>query len=166
MAFRYFNWLLFLFTWSYTALGATAALFDLPTGWAMAEPTGMPEGCLLCAGKKGPGRVSPNANLLTEPFSGTTADYVACVKERHSSYYARTVNEIKWREIGQIPTPAGNAVLLHLDVATILGDVSVLQALLVKEGVAYTVTTGVSKENFGEVSSDFLHIIRSLRIIE
>lgn len=141
-----------------------AAFFELPPGWHLAEPNGMPEECLLCARKKGPGRVAPNANLTSEPYDGTTTDYSQCVKERHACYYARTVNDIKCREVGRVPTPAGTATLLHLDVSSILGDVSILQALLVKDGTAYTLTAGVSKEAFGQASSDFLQIIRSLNV--
>jgi hypothetical protein len=171
------NWLLLLFTATssilcaneeITPLRVTArnATFDLPSGWVITEPAGMPEGCILCARKKDKdtGRVVPNASISWEPFQGTTSEYVNCVKQRHSSYYAQTVSEIKCREVGTVPTPAGTAALLHLDVSSVLGEVSLLQALLVRDGVAYAVTTGVSKECFGQASSDFLQIIRSFTV--
>lgn len=85
--------------------------------------------------------------------------------------YLRSVQKIqeedpgrRWRKLGTLTTRAGSAFLTSIDMETPLGNVRLLQAILLREKTAYLLTGAALQEEFPLYQETFLDAFRSFTL--
>lgn len=133
-----------------------AVYFIPPEGWRLAEDEKLGQHVKLMVVGKATNQFPPSINLSTEPYRGTLKDYLKIVKSINDA------KGLKWQNLGTIQTKAGEASLSQLDTKNQWGDVRMLHAILVKDGIVYILTAASLKEEFSSHYKAFIDAIRSL----
>jgi hypothetical protein len=134
-----------------------AILITPPKGWQAADPALLPPKVKFMVVGKGKGTYPPSINLGTEPYKGTTKDYLKMVKQVNESLGAEC------KDLGKIKTKSGSASLSQVDMNTEWGPVRMLHVVLVKNRTVYVITAGALKNEFHHYYKDFFDTIKSIR---
>jgi hypothetical protein len=104
----------------------------------------------------------PRVSLATEDDAGTSVkEYVKQVKELQ-----KTDPSIKeWRDLGPLKMQGGMGRLIEMQSSCALGDIKIMQAILLKNQTAYILTASALKKDFPSVQSQVLKTFQSLTLI-
>lgn len=119
-------------------------------------------------GAKGPGKGIDQATLAVNvmPCEMEQEEFTEMCREAMENLRLQVAGNVRCQPMGQVETKAGKAELTMMEMERSGGDVKMLQAVLVRDGQAYQVTTSAALSDFGERYSDFLEMIRSFSISE
>ena len=134
-----------------------AILFDPPSGWHYGNLKDLPPSVKAMVIGKGKREYPPSINLGMEKYGGTLKDYLKIVKRLNEE------QNFAWKDLGTIPTGAGDASLSQLDMRTEWGNVRMMHVILVREGYAYVMTAAALRDEFSLYYQDFFKTMRSLR---
>ncbi len=133
--------------------------FVPPKDWKKVDSEHLPASVksgYLCKGEKG---FCPSLNLAVEKVKSTQEQYIKSVRKIHE------LNpQNRWRNLGSFQTTEGDAILTEIDTKNKLGDVRLLQLILVKEGYAYILTASALKEEFGKHCKEFQQSFKTFQI--
>jgi hypothetical protein len=101
----------------------------------------------------------PSINLAIENTYLTQDEYIAVVEENNKKEH-----DTLWSNIGKIQSKAGLMTLTQLDIKTSWGEARLFQAILVKKGKAYVLTTTAQLNEFAHFSEEFQKSIESFQI--
>jgi hypothetical protein len=132
-------------------------LFSPPKDWQAAKPKELSEYVQIGFVGKGSDAFCPSISLATEEIDCGLRDYVQAVKEIHLSE-ANTA----WRDLGALETPAGKGRLVQITTPSSWGDLTVLQAIFVKEQTAYILTASLLKKDLPLLQKEVLSTFRSI----
>lgn len=138
-----------------------ACHFDVPKGWEMVDPKVLlPEVKVMVKGKAlKANHLPPSINLALEETSLSLEEYLDAIKVMNTPDRNR-----KWSRMGSIHTKAGDMALTQLDLTSKWGDVRMIQALMIKNCVAYVITATSQLSEFSQFSKEFFSAIRSFGI--
>lgn len=135
-----------------------AVIFTPPQGWNVADKSKLPPSVLVMIVGKGAHEMPPSIHLTTEEYKGTLKEYMEIVKQ---------INRSKgndWKDLGTLNTEAGPASLSQADMKTEWGDVRMMHAILLRDGIVYNLTAASLKSEFSKFYKDFFQALRSLKI--
>ncbi len=135
-----------------------AALFTPPEGWLASDPDTLPphvHGMVV-----GPAKsfFPPSINLGTENFLGSETEFLERIRKSND------LQGFETKDLGKIRTQAGNAHLIQVDTKSEWGDLRLMQAFFLKEGIAYILTAAALRDEFSAYYKEFFQGIRSFRI--
>ncbi len=143
-----------------TALAVALALcFTPPVDWQEVDAKYLAPSVksgYLCKGKKG---FCPSLNLAVEKIVSDQEHYLKSVKKIHEMN-----PQNRWRNLGPFKTREGDGVLTEIDTKNKLGDVRLLQMILVKDGYAYVLTASALKDEFADHYKEFQESFKSFQI--
>lgn len=120
----------------------------------------LPEVKVMARGKaKSDASLPPSINLAMEETQMTMPEYLEEVR----AMYAHDRNK-RWASIGTLTSKAGVMALTQLDQNTKWGDVRMLQAILIKDAVAYVITATAQVSEFTGFSKEFLSCMQAFEI--
>ncbi len=180
--YKYFIWLVALFTFCFAPLDAAKRKassktpkppqptlespqkkpFSIipPKGWeCIDDKKQLPAKVELVFIGTGKGQFTPSLNLATEETSLSVVEYVKLAQMHHASQ-----GETTCRSLGTLETQEGPAHMLQIDRNTQWGVVRFIQGTVIKNGVAYVITTTCLQEDFIDLSPHFLRAIQSFTI--
>jgi hypothetical protein len=146
----------------FTLFASLICIFQPPTDWEIAHlKTPTPE---IQIGFLGKGSASaefrPSINLAVEEIDGTLKEYVKAVKAIHTAE-----PKTQWRDLGKFATRAGEGRLTEISKSSVWGEMKIFQAIVVKEGTAYILTSAVLKEDLAKFRPAILDAFRSLALV-
>lgn len=103
----------------------------------------------------------PSMNLAIEKINVSLNEYVKAVKKLHE-----IDSNTRWRDLGNLKTPAGMARITEIDTKTKWGPVRMLQLILVSEGNAYILTAAAPKEDFSRLYPSLKKSFHSFTLTE
>jgi hypothetical protein len=133
--------------------------FIPPKNWTLVNPSLAPSNVKIAFIAKEKKSFCPSLNFVTENTSLNLSEYLQAVRSLHIADKAN-----RWRILGPLHTKAGKAVLTEIDTETPKGKARLLQAILLKNSVAYILTAALSQETFGLFQKEVLESFRSLSI--
>jgi hypothetical protein len=140
--------------------GANIAYFIPPNGWECIVAQ-KPDPCVQIAFVgKGETNFRPSLNLAIEEIDVSLKEYLKDVREIHE-----TEMNVQWRDLGPFTFGSGKGRLTEITSSSAIGDVKMLQAILVQDGCAYILTGAVLKKEFLAMQKTLLSAIRSLTIV-
>ncbi len=132
----------------------------VPDGWeCVTDQSQLPKKVQLIAISPTKTKFTPSINIASEETDQSLADYVDTAKLYHESD-----GETHVTKLGQIPTQAGQALLLQIDRKTDFGMVRFLQASVILNHVAYVVTATCLRDEFANYCSPFFDSIKSFEV--
>lgn len=133
-------------------------IFTPPPYWEIADPKMLSKRTLLGFLDKRKSGFCPSINLTTEAVDLPPQKYLEIVKKNCSR------KQQQWRYLGKIQTKAGEADLTEIETKTKFGVARLLQMILIKDQVAYILTAGALKQEFGKHASSIETAFRSLNL--
>lgn len=143
------------------ALSAQAEISLVPPkGWeCIQDPQQLPQKILRIYVGVGKGSFTPSINIANEETKVGIEEYLRLAKSYHESQ-----SIAKCAFMGKIETKAGPAHLLQIDTATQWGNVRFIQAILIKDSLAYVITATCLQQEFSVFSAQFLKSVQSFSI--
>lgn len=138
---------------------AAIGLFTPPASWQACKPNNTSDYVHVGFVGKGSGLYAPSLTLATEPVDCSLQEYVKAVKAIH----LEEPNN-KWHDLGAIQAKIGRGKLIQITSPSPHGETVVLQALFVKDRMAYVVTAGVLKEDLVQCKNEILAAFRSFDV--
>lgn len=133
-----------------------------PQGWECIQDTEqLPKKVILVYIGSGNGALAPSLNVACEETTMTIKEYVTLAKAYHESE-----GDTRCSLLGTLETKAGTAHMLQVDRSTQWGNVRFIQAVLLRESMAYLITATCIQEEFSSLSSQFFKAIQSFTFIE
>jgi len=129
-----------------------------PQNWQMANPEELSPRVKLMVVGKSQTHYPPSINIGTEPYKGTTRNYLLMVKRVNESLGSQ------WKDLGNIQTQSGKASLSQVDMNTEWGPVRLMHVILVKNRTVYVVTAGALKEEFSLYYREFFDAFKSIKL--
>lgn len=142
-------------------VGNPIPIFSPPASWQYVHPKKPTEYILASFVGNGSGSFHPSINLAIEETELSLKDYVKAVKAVHT----REPNT-KWRDLGPFSMKAGQGRLTEISSQNPGGEIKVLQAIFVKDNIAYILTCSMLKKEFPEIQKDVLNSLQSLFLSE
>lgn len=131
-----------------------------PQSWEIAQPKHLSAHVQVGFIGKGSTDFRPSINLAFEAVDDVKMkEYLKAVKELHLAQ-----PNTKWRDLGKFPMQAGDGRLTEITTTSPWGEVKMLQAILIKEGMAYILTSAVLKSDLQKFQTDILKSFRSLSL--
>lgn len=143
------------------AFSDTYYFFKPPKGWKVANPDLLSESVEVGFIGKSTFKFKPSINLATEKVSLSLENYMKEVKKIYQN--DRTTS---YRDLGSLPTKAGQSRLLEITKKTKFGQVKMLQAILVKNNKAYVLTGAMESKGFIEMYNIFIKAFQSFTFTE
>ncbi len=137
-------------------MGAQVLYFTPPEGWQPARSQGASPYIQIAFVGRGDAQFNPSLNLAIEETNASLKQYVKAVKAIHLSQ-----PETKWLDLGPFQMRAGSGHLIQLEMPSVLGPQSVLQAILVREGRAYILTGACLKAELPQFRSSLIEAFHS-----
>lgn len=134
--------------------------FIPPANFEAADPKNLSFEVQIGFVKKG-SSFNPSINLAEEKTGASLKEYVKAIKNN----YKNDKNSFL-RELGTIETKAGRAALIEISSFSGGGQIRLMQAVLVSEGMAYVLTSCCSKEDFTTYLPDFMRAFKSLSLTD
>jgi hypothetical protein len=156
--------LLLFFTCFLRVQGNEIYVTSPPKGWeCIDDPTQLPQKVKVIYIGKGnkTSQFTPSINVAAEPTYLPLKEYVTIAKRYHEGQ-----GGTQCFPLGKIKTESGDAELLQIDRLSQWGSIRFLQAMVIKEGVAYVVTATCLKNEFNSYSSQIFKAIQSLKVPE
>ncbi len=148
----------FFFSWL-TLIAQPIPLFHPPEGWDCALPENHSSFVQVGFIGKGSTLFRPSINLATEEIDISAKQYLKAVKEIHLSEPNTT-----WRDLGKFSTRAGVGRLTEIGKTTPVGDIKILQMILVKEKMAYILTGAMIKSEYLQLQDLFTQAFQSFAL--
>lgn len=130
-----------------------------PKGWEYIDPKVLPPLVKVMIRGKGVGELPPSINLAVEKTDSTIEEYLNAIK---------TMNQLdrctRWSRLGTMPSQAGELYLTQLDTQSKWGEVRMIQAITIQDGVVYVLTATALRTEFSKYCSDFFKAIQSFAI--
>lgn len=138
-----------------------ACHFPAPKGWTMIDPKVLlAEVKVMVRGvAKQPSNLPPSLNLALEETDLSQEEYLDEIKTMNSQDRNK-----RWSRIGSLETKAGEMALTQLDMTTSWGDVRMLQAVMIKNHIAYVITATAHLSEFAQFSNEFLCAMQAFDI--
>ncbi len=136
------------------------ATFTPPKGWEVLSPSNTPEGITLLARSKPKALFASTINLAMEETSLSLEEYLEEVAKIHCGPSKHL------SPLGLMQTSAGTMHIFQIDEKMAWADLRILQAILVKDSVAYVVTATTEESEFASVITPLLDSIKSFSILE
>lgn len=144
------------------ALHAECITLNPPKGWeCIKDPEQLPQKIRMIYIGTGKGQFTPSINLASEETVLKMDEYLALAKSYHEGQ-----GNTQCKSLGTIETKAGKANLLQIDRKAQWGNVRFIQAVLIRERMAYVITATCLQEEFASLSSHFFKAIQSFAIAE
>lgn len=143
-----------------TALKQIKMQFTPPQGWHFAEMSNKLKHVHVMVLAESKHELAPCISLGTDYYQGELKDYLKIVKQ---------INDVKgdeWKDLGKIQTEAGEASLSQVNAKTQWGEMRMMHAILLHDGIAYILTTAALKEDFPAYYKEFFQAMRSLKFID
>ena len=102
-----------------------------------------------------------SVSLSAEPTRLTLQQYLHSSKEVQES-----LGHTEWRYLGKVQTGSGEAALCQVDVLTKWGQMKSWQAIIIRNGTAYTTSVMSPTDEFNQHIPDFTATIRSMTIVD
>ena len=131
--------------------------FYPPEGWQAALPKNLSEHVQIGFVGEGTGGFHPSINLATEETDASLKEYVKAVKEIHLSQPNTTV-----RSLGKFCMKGGEGLLLEISAPSFWGPLTLLQAILVRDDIAYILTGAILKTQFLKLQQEVLGALKTL----
>lgn len=147
----------FVFTASF--LNGSVAIFHPPEGWECAFPENLSSCVQIGFLGKGSGQFRPSLNLATEEVDVGLRQYIKAVKEIHTAEPGTG-----WRDLGAFKSLAGKGRLTEISTSSPMGDVKMLQMIVVLKKTAYIMTGAALKDDFLRLQEVFLKAFQSLSL--
>jgi hypothetical protein len=135
-------------------------LFSPPPGWQCSNPNSLSTHVLVRYIGKKKWFFSPSINLASEKINANLQEYVAAVKKIHDQDKKTSL-----RELGKIKTHSGEATLLEIRSKSKLGDMRILQSILVKNNYAYIITGATLEKELSKNYKEFIKSFQSLKVV-
>jgi hypothetical protein len=132
--------------------------FIPPKNFEVADPKALSQEVLIGFIKKG-SSFNPSLNLAEEKTKASLSEYVKAIK----NIYKNDKNSF-FRELGALETKAGTAALVEISSRSTCGEIRLMQAVLISDGIAYVLTSCCSKEDFMKYLPDFMNSFKSLSL--
>jgi hypothetical protein len=133
--------------------------FRPPTDWELVHPKQYTEHVQIGFVGKTSGQFRPSINLAIEKVDVSLKEYVKAVKKIHTAEPGT-----KWRDLGKFPMQAGEGRLTEITSTSPFGEIKQLQALFVKDDMAYILTAAAPKEEMLKLTNDLLKSLGSLSL--
>ncbi len=134
--------------------------FIPPEKWEAVDPSKLNRYVRVGFAGKGSGNFRPTINLAIENIGDSSLkSYLKAVKEIHESD-----KNTLWRDLGKFETAAGCAELTEITTKTQLGELRLLQLILLHDKKAYLMTGGMPTEEFALHRAPILKAFRSLTL--
>ncbi len=153
--------LLLFFVLSGLLIADEVPSFAAPKHWTSVDPKLLLPSVKISFLKEGEKGFCPSINLAVEKIEIKESAYLKIVKKMHESN-----PQNRWRSLGKIQTKAGMALLTEVDTKNKMGDVRLLQMILVKKEHVYVITASALKEEFAQYYQDFKTAFESLTLEE
>lgn len=135
--------------------------FHPPANWEIAQPKHLSPHVQIGFIGKGSTQFRPSINLAFEEVEDVSLkEYLKAVKELH---LAQT--NTKWRDLGKFPMQAGEGRLTEITSVSAWGEVKMLQAIVLKENIAYILTAAVVKPDLPKFQAEILKSFQSLNLV-
>ncbi len=136
--------------------------FTPPKNWSDANPKLLSSSVKMGYFGKGNENFHPSINLAVEQVDDVTLkEYLKIVKEIHQSNRSTV-----WRDLGAFHTKAGKAHLTEISMKHQVGEIKMLQIILITEGFAYILTGSSLKEDLPSFRKDFISAFRSTSLTD
>ncbi|MBI3900600.1 MAG: hypothetical protein HY324_00455 [Chlamydiia bacterium] len=136
-------------------------IFHPPDEWEAALPKNHSPFLQIAFLGKGSTELRPSVNLSIEDIDTTEKEYLKAVKSIH-----RKEPDTTWRDLGKFSTHAGIARLTEITKKVPVGELKMLQLILIKDHKAYILTGAASKADFMKEHSRLLQTFRSFSLPE
>ena len=135
--------------------------FTVPEGWEQVRHVTPKNNVKMLVRQPRANILPPSINLIVEDVEVSLPEYLQIVKDLH-----KYINSAELHDLGKINTKAGTAQLITIEMNSNWGDTKVLQALFIKDNIAYVMTATALKEDFSNYYKDFFSAIKSFNIHE
>ena len=135
--------------------------FTVPDGWEQVRHVTPKNNVKMLVRQPKANILPPSINLVVEDVEVSLSEYLQIVKDLH-----KYINNAELHDLGKINTKAGSAQLITIEMNSTWGDTKILQALFIKDNVAYVITATALKEDFPNYYKDFFNAIKSFDIHE
>lgn len=116
-------------------------VFTPPRGFQTQDPKNYPPYIKIAFSGKEQNCFRPTINLAIERNAGDKQGFLDCVTKMQKKRV-----KSQWKKLSTIKTNSGIAHLFQDEVLTKAGSITIFQAILVKDDVAYTLTANCLKE--------------------
>ncbi len=135
-------------------------IFHPPSDWECALPENHSPFVQVGFVGKGSSAFRPSINLAIEDIDISAQQYLKAVKEIHTADPGTT-----WRDLGKISTSAGEGRLTEITTRSSIGEVKMLQMILVKEKKAYILTGATIKADYLKLQDLLTKTFKSFSLI-
>lgn len=132
-----------------------------PKGWeCITDTSQLPQKILKLYVGGSKSKFTPSINIASEESAATIEDYVRAAKMYHESQ-----PNVKCTLMGKVDSKSGLPLhLMQIDTSTQMGNVRFIQAITIKNKVAYVITATCLQEEFSHLSSQFFKAIQTFSI--
>ncbi len=134
--------------------------FTPPTKWVTVDASLLAPSVKVSFSTKSQKDFNPSINLSEEKTTLTCKEYIKAVQKMYESDCSN-----RWRNLGNIETKAGKALLTSIETETPLGKARIFQLFFLENGTAYIVTAAALQEEFGMYQKTFLDSFASFCFI-
>jgi hypothetical protein len=141
------------------AYGNEKYITNPPKGWEhISDPEQLPRKIKeIYLGKaNATNRFTPSINVAYEETALPSEEYIKLAITYHEAQ-----GETICKRLGKIDTKAGPADLLQIDRSSQWGAIRFVQAIIIRNGEAYVVTSTCLKEDFSNLSSQIFKALQS-----
>jgi len=136
-------------------------VFYPPTHWLPVDPNKLEKEVLVQYVSHGSNKIVPSINLAKENIPNSAEEYLQAVcamydKDAHITYHS----------LGTIKTRSGKAHLLELNLQANKKELTLLQAILIKDKTAYVLTGAAAVQDFTRYRPLYITSIRSMQITD
>lgn len=144
----------------FLVFGSPIPYFIPPEGWDCVQSQKIDPYIQIAFLGKGKSDLRPSLNLAIEETDVPLKEYLKAVRKIHE-----TEMKVQWRDLGAFTFKSGKGRLAEITSPSPLGDVKMLQGILVQEGYAYILTGAVLKEEFSTWQNPILNALHSLALV-
>ena len=137
---------------------AAFCLFNPPENWEMADPKTPSQQAICGFVDQSHCGFCPSIHLTYEITSCDIEQYLEIASKNAKSKRHR------WRRMGTLQTQSGAAHLIEIELNHTLGKVSLLQAILPKEGEMHILTAGALKKELARCAPLFREAFQSMKV--
>lgn len=153
--------MLYAFLTLFSLQASLIPLFNPPSDWEPMLPKEHSPFLQIAFRGQSDTPLRPSVNLSIEDVEATEKEYIKAVKAIHQAEAGTT-----WRDLGKFETKAGTARLTEIAKKLPLGEMKMLQLILIKNNKAYILTAAASKSDYMKEQSRFFQIFRSFSLPE
>ncbi len=134
--------------------------FTPPAKWMTVDSALLAPSVKVSFSTKSQKDFNPSINLSEEKTTLTFKEYIKAVQKMYESDSSN-----RWRNLGNIETKAGKALLTSIETETPLGKARLFQLFFLENGTAYILTAAALQEEFGMYQKTFLDSFASFSFI-